>query len=191
MYTKFCMAQSYLFSFVSSKYAPGFDSSSSYRRKQNGLYGKDKILFLTVLLFILDSYSSDMETHKTGSFDLLPQPSSYNKRLYHSYYAWKPQRTSIYRRSCVLPLHQSVSIGNGEHENYKIRSRSLTSPKMLSRKYTNQDFYYQRRTPTTYPPTTYRSSLYINPTHTYKRLQERIHQKKLNGLYLDLRTGII
>ncbi|CAF4450112.1 unnamed protein product [Rotaria sp. Silwood2] len=129
-----------------------------------------------------DPHSSDIETRVTGSFDPIPQTSSFNKRMHCSYNTWKPQRTPIYYSSHVKPLNRSASVGSRRIENNNMKYfHSFIEPKIKT----------QQTIPITQHQTRYRSSLYINQPHTHKRLQEINDQFKSNNLYLDSQTGII
>ncbi|CAF4656004.1 unnamed protein product [Rotaria sp. Silwood2] len=130
----------------------------------------------------IDPHSSDIETRVTGSFDPIPQTSSFNKRMHCSYNTWKPQRTPIYYSSHVKPLNRSASVGSRRIENNNMKYfHSFIEPKIKT----------QQTIPITQHQTRYRSSLYINQPHTHKRLQEINDQFKSNNLYLDSQTGII
>ncbi|CAF1154764.1 unnamed protein product [Rotaria sordida] len=144
-----------------SKYTNRFDSSPSNRRK------------------LQDPHSSDIETHVTGSFDPIPQTSSFNKRINHNYNIGKPQKTPVYYNSRGIPFHRSTSIGNNKMK----YSHSVIVPKI----HTQQNLYYQQTIPITQHQPRYRSSLYINHPHTNKYFD----QYKSNNLYLDSQTGII
>jgi hypothetical protein len=123
-------------------------------------------------LFIIDSDLLDTETDTTDSFNPRPTSSFYfNRKMPHSYHAWKPEKISFAHRSRLTPAHRSKSIGGFDTEYYKRKSH--TSPHISPR--INQQ--------TTRP--SYRSSIYIDQTHTHRQAQES------KNLYLDPQTGVV
>ena len=154
--------------------------------------------FLTSFFFspFADTYQSDVETHLTGSFDPLPQPSSssYSKRSRRSHHSWQPQR-SVSDCAHRTPHHRSYSI-----ENLDPSSRPQTAPDISSRiagyypmgrKY--QSGFVYRSTADHRDPM-YKSSFYIDQAHTNRRMEEKIDLKPRaisKNLYLDPQTGVI
>lgn len=143
--------------------------------------------------FHIDTYQSDIETHLTGSFDPIPQPT-YQRKYRRSHHSWQPQRT-ISHRSRLTPSHRSLSI-----ENLKHSSRPQTAPQISSKtvQYYRMGRQYQsgfiHRSSDHLEPK-YSSSFYIDQAHTNRRSEEQLDQKlkqtSNNNLFLDSQTGII
>lgn len=143
-----------------------------------------------------DTYQSDVETHLTGSFDPLPQPSStsYTKKSRRSHHSWQPQR-SVSDRTHRTYHHRSYST---EHLDPSFRpqtapesSSRIAGYHPMGRKYQSGFIY---RSPIDHRDPMYKSSFYIDQAHTNRRMDEKIDPQTRStskNLYLDPQTGII
>jgi hypothetical protein len=96
--------------------------------------------------------------------------------MHRSHHIWKPQKPSVSRHSRPTPSYRSTSI-----EDYKTKYyRPLTT--ISSKINTDQGLHHQRKV-----SPSYRSSVYINETHTHKGSKEKVDR----NLYLDPQTGIV
>ena len=153
-----------------------------------------------------DDDLSDIETHITGSFDLLPPPTvPLGKKTRRDLHSRQTQRKQS-DRSRSTPYHRSASTDSSSYR--KPSSRSRTAPHTIDRdtmgkKYQTGLIHRSGRS-STQPQTTYHTSVYIDEAHTHRRSQEalrqnsRTHYEHLqksrpdkSHLYLDPQTGMI
>ena len=152
---------------------------------------RSKNILTSYLHFSSDTYQSDVETHITGSFDPLPQPSSsYQKKSRRHHHSCQPQRT-ISHRTRLTPYHRSFSIENIDSSS----SRPKTAPQISSRtaQYYKMGRKYQSGFIHQSPDranSMYKSSFYIDQPHTHRRSEEKPRQTT-NNLYFDSQTGVI
>ena len=152
-----------------------------------------------------DDDLSDIETHITGSFDLLPPPVPLANKTHRDHHSRQPQRKHS-DRSRSTPYHRSASTDSSSYRKQSSRSRTApqtTDRDSMGKKYQTGLIHRSGRS-STQPQTTYQTSVYIDEAHTHRRSQEalrqapRTHYEHLqtsrpdkSHLFLDPQTGMI